>query len=114
MTHKNRILLFCGIIIVFSLPAKGENIFIPKKDEEKTTKESKIYKALAALFETVGQATYLFALSEGSGIAAVIMGSGTVIVSLILSRIFLKEKLSIVQYVFIGIIISGIIVLSVV
>ncbi len=100
--------------IAIFLKAKGENIFIPKKDEEKITKQSKIYKALAALFETVGQATYLFALSEGSGVAAVIMGSGTVVVSLILSRIFLKEKLSIVQYVFIAIILSGIIVLSVV
>ena len=103
-----------AIGIAIFLKAKGENIFIPKKDEEKTTKQSKIYKALAALFETIGQATYLFALSEGSGIAAVIMGSGTVIVSLILSRVFLKEKLSIIQYVFIAIILSGIIVLSVV
>lgn len=100
--------------IAIFLKAKGENIFVPKKDEENVTKQSKIYKALAALFETIGQATYLFALSEGSGIAAVIMGSGTVVVSLILSRIFLKEKLSIVQYVFIAIILSGIIVLSVV
>ena len=103
-----------AVVIAIFLKAKGENIFIPKKDEEKATKQSKIYKALAALFETIGQATYLFALSEGSGIAAVIMGSGTVIVSLILSRIFLKEKLSIIQYVFIAIILSGIIVLSVV
>lgn len=100
--------------IAIFLKAKGENIFVPKKDEENVTKQSKIYKALAALFETIGQATYLFALSEGSGVAAVIMGSGTVVVSLILSRIFLKEKLSIVQYVFIAIILCGIIVLSVV
>ena len=67
------------------------------------------WKILAAIFETIGQATYLFALSEGGAIAAVILGAGTVITSLILSRIFLKEKLTIVQYVFIGIIMSGII-----
>lgn len=103
-----------AIGIVIFLKIKGENIFVPKKDEPKEEKTSKIFKALAALFEVVGQATYLFALSEGSGIAAVIMGAGTVIVSLILSRIFLKEKLSIIQYLFIGIILSGIIVLSVV
>ena len=103
-----------AIGIAIFLKIKGENIFVPKKDEPKEEKTSKIFKALAALFEVVGQATYLFALSEGSGIAAVIMGAGTVIVSLILSRIFLKEKLSILQYLFIGIILSGIIVLSVV
>ncbi len=69
-------------------------------------------KLFAALFETIGQATYLFALSEGGGIAAVILGAGTVISSLILSRIVLKEKLSILQYIFIAIVLAGIIVLS--
>ena len=67
------------------------------------------WKILAAIFETVGQATYLFALSEGGAIAAVILGAGTVITSLILSRIFLKEKLTWVQYVFVGVIMCGII-----
>ena len=67
------------------------------------------WKILAAIFETIGQATYLFALSEGGGIAAVILGAGTVITSLILSRIFLKEKLTWVQYIFVGLIMTGII-----
>lgn len=70
-------------------------------------------KLLAAFFETAGQATYLFALSEGTGIAAVILGAGTVICSLILSRVFLKEKLTLIQYVFIFIIMAGIIFLAV-
>ena len=70
------------------------------------------WKLLAAVFETAGQATYLFALSEGTGIAAVILGAGTVITSLILARIFLKEKLSALQYVFIAIILGGIIALA--
>ena len=70
------------------------------------------WKILAAVFETAGQATYLFALSEGTGIAAVILGAGTVITSLVLSRIFLKEKLTWLQYIFIGIILAGIIALA--
>lgn len=69
-------------------------------------------KLLAALFETMGQATYIFALSEGEGIAAVILGAGTVIISVILSRVILKEKLSWKQYIFIFIILGGIIALS--
>ena len=72
------------------------------------------WKILAAIFEVIGQATYLFALSEGSGIAAVILGAGTVIISLILSRIFLKEKLNLFQYIFIILIVGGIIMLSLV
>ncbi len=70
-------------------------------------------KIIAAVFETIGQATYLFALSEGKGVAAVIIGAGTVIGSLILSRIFLKEKPTKLQYLFILIILSGIIILSI-
>lgn len=70
-------------------------------------------KILAALFETIGQATYLFALSEGKGIAAVILGAGTVITSVILSRIVLKEKLTPLQYVFVLIILAGIITLAI-
>lgn len=71
------------------------------------------WKILAAVFETIGQATYLFALSDGGAIAAVLLGAGTVITSLILSRIFLKEKLTWIQYVFIGIIMCGIIMGSI-
>ena len=67
------------------------------------------WKILAAIFETIGQATYLFALSDGGAIAAVLLGAGTVITSLIISRLFLKEKLTWLQYVFIGIIMCGII-----
>lgn len=106
--------LLVAIGIAIFLKVKGEKIFVLKKSENHEEKKAQIYKILAAIFETIGQATYLFALSSGTGIAAVILGAGTVIVSLILSRIILKEKLSITQYVFIGIILSGIIVLSLV
>ena len=117
----------CAYELTFFLVAIGVLIFLKIKkvkffdlgenSQEKGGFFAKLlnqkWKILAALFETIGQATYLFALQEGQGIAAVILGAGTVIVSLILSRIFLKEKLSILQYVFIGIIMSGIILLSV-
>ena len=86
------------------------------KQPEKKSILRKIYgqrnKIIAALLETGGQATFLFALSEGSGIAAVILGAGTVIISFILSRIILKEKLSVLQYVFIAVIFAGIIFFS--
>ena len=83
---------------------------VPQKWYQKVLNQK--WKILAAIFETAGQATYLFALSEGSGIAAVILGAGTVITSFILSRVFLKEKLSWLQYIFIGIIFAGIIMLA--
>lgn len=108
-------LVAIGILIF--LKAKGEKLFsIENEVNEGVVSKIKTqkWKILAAVFETIGQATYLFALSDGSGIAAVILGAGTVIVSVILSRVFLKEKLSILQYCSVAIIIGGIVLLSVI
>lgn len=69
-------------------------------------------KLLAAVFETAGQFTYVYALSGNGAIAAPIFSS-VCIVSLLLSRIFLKEKLSRKTYVFIAIVIIGILALAV-
>ena len=69
-------------------------------------------KILAAVFETAGQFTYVYALSGNGAIAAPIISS-VCVVSLLLSRIFLKEKLSWKTYVFIGIVIIGILLLAV-
>ena len=116
--------LLVAIGIFIFLKIKGEKLFSLGAAETVDGNEATVkltwyqklfkqkWKILAAVFETAGQATYLFALSEGQGIAAVILGAGTVITSLILARIFLKEKLSPVQYIFIGIILAGIISLS--
>ena len=70
---------------------------------------SQKWKILAAVFETIGQATYLFGITAGGAVAVVLLGAGTVITSLILSRIFLKEKLTWIQYCFVGLIMCGIV-----
>lgn len=115
------VLVFMEIkkIRLFSVNGEAINEVVDENGEAKKIKWYQVplkqkNKILAAAFETAGQATYLFALSEGAGIAAVILGAGTVITSLILSRIILKEKLSKIQYVFILIIMIGIIMLSLV
>ena len=69
-------------------------------------------KILAAVFETAGQFTYVYALSGNGAIAAPSISSGC-IVSLLLSRIFLKEKLSWKTYAFIAVVIIGILLLAV-
>ena len=69
-------------------------------------------KILAAVFETAGQFTYVYALGGQDAIAAPILSS-VCVVSLLLSRIFLKEKLNWKTYVFIGIVIIGILLLAV-
>ena len=69
-------------------------------------------KILAAVFETAGQFTYVYALGVADAIAAPILSS-VCVVSLVLSRIFLKEKLNWKTYIFIGIVIIGILLLAV-
>ncbi len=66
----------------------------------------------AAIFETAGQFVYVRAMS-GNGIIAAPMIAAYSIVSIILSRIFLKEKLPIRQYIAVGAIMLGIIILGV-
>ena len=69
-------------------------------------------KILAAVFETAGQFTYVYALGGVDAVAAPILSS-VCVVSLVLSRIFLKEKLSKKTYICIAIVIIGILLLAV-
>ena len=69
-------------------------------------------KILAAVFETAGQFTYVYALGGVDAIAAPILSS-VCVVSLLMSRIFLKEKLSRKTYAFIAVVIFGILLLAV-
>ena len=69
-------------------------------------------KLSAAIFETAGQFFYVFAMSGNATISATIIGSYCIL-SLLLSRIFLKEKLTLKQYCAIFLVIVGIVILSV-
>ncbi|MCR5655723.1 MAG: DMT family transporter [Lachnospiraceae bacterium] len=70
-------------------------------------------KILAAVFETAGQFTYVYAMSGNGAIAAPII-SAVCVVSLLLSRIFLKEKLKWTQYIFLACVIIGILTLAII
>lgn len=103
--------LLAAIGILIFLKSRHVRFFNTQNGIARAIREQRS-KIIAALLETGGQATYLFALSEGSGVAAVILGAGTVIVSFVLSRIILKEKLTALQYGFIAVIFAGIVMLS--
>ena len=98
--------------LTFALFALGLFIFMKAKKVKFGGIPKHKDKILAAVFETAGQLTYVYALSGNGAIAAPIISS-VCIVSLLLSRIFLKEKLSWKTYLFITIVIIGIILLAV-
>ena len=91
-----------GLILFVFMQCKRVKFELPKQRD----------KAVAAVCETAGQLTYVYAMSGNGAIAAPILSS-VCVVSLILSRIFLKEKLTKRQYLFITIIIVGILMLAV-
>lgn len=68
-------------------------------------------KWLAAVCETAGQFTYVFAMGGSAIITAPILSS-VCVVSVVLSRIFLKEKLTKKQYIAIITVIAGVLIIS--
>ncbi|MBR3696692.1 MAG: DMT family transporter [Clostridia bacterium] len=92
----------CAIILMIYIKIKNEKVnIIYQKD-----------KILAAIFETLGQFTYVFAMGGSAIIAAPIISS-VCIFSLIFSRIFLKEKLTKRQYIAVFTVILGIMILCI-
>ncbi|MBE7001399.1 MAG: DMT family transporter [Ruminococcaceae bacterium] len=94
--------LFALCLFIFMKAKKVKFGSVPKHKD----------KILAAVFETAGQFTYVYALGGNDAVAAPIISS-VCVVSLLLSRIFLKEKLSWKTYVFIAIVIIGILLLAI-
>ncbi len=98
--------------LTFALFALGLFIFMKAKKVKFGAVPKHKDKILAAVFETAGQFTYVYALGGNDAVAAPIISS-VCVVSLLLSRIFLKEKLSWKTYVFIAIVIIGILLLAI-
>lgn len=92
----------CAIILAVFITLKKEKIDIFHQKD----------KMLAAICETAGQFTYVYAMSGNAIVAAPIISS-VCVVSVILSRIFLKEKLTIKQYLAITTVIIGILLLAI-
>ncbi len=94
--------LIYAIITYIYLKYKKEKLNI-KKENTKVT---------AALLETAGQFFYVFAMANDSTISATIVGSYCIL-SLILSHIFLKEKLTKNKYIAIIIALIGLFILTI-
>lgn len=92
-----------AIILLIFMKCKKVKFELPKQRD----------KILAAILETAGQFTYVYAMSGNGAIAAPIISS-VCVVSVLLSRIFLKEKLTKKQYLFVTLVIIGIIILAVI
>ncbi|WP_146548843.1 DMT family transporter [Rummeliibacillus suwonensis] len=93
----------CAVITFIYLKAFKKIPFNVFKERDKTC---------AAILETTGQFFYVYAMSAYAIIAAPLIASYSIF-SVILSRIFLKEKLTAKHYMVIAIVMIGIILLGV-
>ena len=94
---------FCALVLFIFMKVKKVPFELPKQKD----------KLVAAVCETAGQFTYVYAMSGNGAIAAPIISS-VCVVSLLLSRVFLKEKLTKKQYAFIALVIIGILALAII
>lgn len=104
VSYELTFLMVAIILLIYVLVIKKEKIVIKKQGN----------KLGAAVFETAGQFFYVFALSGGNAVVAGPMIGSYAIVSVILSRIFLKEKLKPMQYVAVAMVIIGITIMGIV
>lgn len=94
--------LICAVLALFYITVIKKQKFNPWKERT---------KGLAALCETGGQFTYVFAMADNAIVAAPMIASYSIF-SVLLSRIILKEKLNWKQYCVIGIVMCGIAILG--
>lgn len=87
-------------------------IYLVVIKKESFRPKDQVDRGLAAIFETLGQFFYVYAISSNAIVVAPMISAYSV-VSIILSRIFLKEKLTRNQYSVIILIIVGIVLLSI-
>lgn len=97
--------LLCGAVAFIYVKFIKKQKYLPKKEAP---------KYIGAVFETAGQFAYIYALADEEHVAmSAPIISAYCLASVIWSRIFLKEKLSVKHYITIAVAIVGIVILGV-
>ncbi len=97
--------LVCGIVAFIYVKFIKKQKYFPKKEAP---------KYVGAIFETIGQFAYIYALADEEHVAmSAPIISAYCVASVIWGRIFLKEKLSIKHYITIAVAVAGIVILGV-
>lgn len=102
LAYEFTFLISAILVYLYLLFIKKERVLIFKEKD----------KGYAAILETVGQFFYVFAMAANAIIAAPLIAAHGIF-SVLLSRIFLKEILNFKQYIFIAVVMVGIILLGI-
>ena len=100
------------LTFVFAAAVSFIYVVIIKKD--KLVPKMEAPKYVGAIFETAGQFAYIYAIADTAHVAlSAPIISAYCAASVVWSRIFLKEKLSVKHYVMIALVVAGIVILGV-
>ena len=103
ISYELTFLIVAAVLLVYLLCVRKVSFRLPEQKD----------RGLAAVLETAGQFVYVYAMSGNGAVAAPMIGSYC-IVSMLLSRLFLKEKLTRWQYAAVGAVVIGIVILGIV
>ena len=104
VAYELTFLIVGALCAVYVLGIKKQKL-IPKMEAPKYT---------GAVFETIGQFFYIYAIADSEHVAfAAPIISAYCVASVIWSRIFLKEKLSVKHYASIALVVVGIVILGI-
>lgn len=98
--------------LIFLLCALASFVFLVFVKKQRFSLLEEKEKGFGAICETAGQFFYIYAIADNAIVAAPMISCYCVF-SVILSRIFLKEKLSWKQYAIIAMVVVGIVILGI-
>ncbi len=99
-------------MLTFLIVAAVLAVFVYIIKKEPLEIKSQGSRTAAAACEAAGQITYVYAMS-GNGMVAAPMIASYCVASVVLARIFLKEKISFKQMITVGIVFTGILLLGI-
>ena len=104
----------CAYELTFLLAGIVCFVYVVLIRKQKLIARQEAPKYGGAAFETAGQFAYIFALSDTAHVAiSAPIISAYCVASVVWSRIFLKEKLSLKHYLMIALVVAGIVILGV-
>ena len=104
----------CAYELTFLLAGIVCFVYVVLIRKQKLIARQEAPKYAGAAFETAGQFAYIFALSDTAHVAiSAPIISAYCVASVVWSRIFLKEKLSLKHYLMIALVVAGIVILGV-
>ena len=106
------VLILYGLTFLLAGFAAWFYLWIREKKPYNPFAKTELSKGIAACCEEFGQVFYVFAMSRNPVVAAPMVASYC-IVSVLLGRVFLKEKLKPAQYLCVILVIAGIVIIGV-